>query len=438
MPAHGYPRYCQLWKKWLAWLENRWAKDGTGEVERRAKETVYFMYTEASLDPDEKKRKKLTNWARKSESEHHIRAMISLAKTEAGIPVTPDQLDTHAWMLNCLNGTLELKTGQLRPWRREDLITKIVLSEYLPEAGCPTWEKFLARITKGNKNLMTFLQRVAGYAATGDTSEQVLFLLWGTGANGKSTFLECLRALFGDYAKTSETTTFLAKPFDSVRNDIARLAGARFVSANEVELGRRLAEGLVKQLTGRDTISARFLFAEHFEFRPQFKLLMAVNNKPVIQGTDDAIWRRIRLIPFMETIPLKEQDKRLPEKLEKELPGILAWVVRGCQQWQREGLMEPDEVLKATESYREEMDVLRRFIEECCTEGPLMAVSAGELYDSYRQWCKKNDEEAVSKKEFGRRLGERGYEPKRTTRGSDRGKRLWRGIGLLSTCDSEM
>jgi len=179
MPAHGYPRYCQLWKKWLAWLENRWAKDGTGEVERRAKETVYFMYTEASLDPDEKKRKKLTNWARRSESEHHIRAMISLAKTEAGIPVTPDQLDTHAWMLNCLNGTLELKTGQLRPWRGEDLITKIVLSEYLPEAGCPTWEKFLARITRGNENLITFLQRVAGYAATGDTSEQVFFLLWG-------------------------------------------------------------------------------------------------------------------------------------------------------------------------------------------------------------------------------------------------------------------
>ena len=239
----------------------------------------------------------------------------------------------------------------------------------------------------GNEKLIAYLQKAVGYTLTGDTSEQVLHFLYGLGANGKSTFLETIMAMLGDYAKQTSTETILVKKMTGgIPNDLAGLKGARLVSAQEVESGRRLAESLVKQLTGGDTISARFLHGEFFDFKPTFKLWISGNSKPVVRGGDYAIWRRIRLIPFTVQIPPEEQDRRLSEKLRGELPGILNWSLAGCLAWQREGLTPPEEVTAATESYRDEMDIIGQFIGERCLMGPEYKVTAKKLYAAFVEW----------------------------------------------------
>ena len=418
--------YCHPWRKWLIWDGRRWRVDDTAEVFRRAKETIRSIYDEAAKAADENERKALAKHALKSEGEPRIRHMIKLAESEPGIPVTPNELDADRWLLNCWNGTLDLRTGELREHRREDRITKLVPVDYDPEATAPTWDAFLQRIMDGNEDLIAFLQRAVGYSLTGDVSERVLFFLYGGSDNGKSTFLETVRALLGDYAQTTPTETLLAKRGGNIPNDVARLRGARFVSASESEEGKRLNEPLIKELTGGDTICARFLHAEFFEFKPQCKIWLATNHKPVVRGTDKAIWNRIKLIPFAVTIPEAEQDKRFGEKLKPELAGILAWAVRGCLEWQENGLGVPSEVKRATESYREEMDILGNFIKDCCVVGHTAEVTAKDVYNAYVEWCKANGEPPISKKAFGQCLKERGFVPGRTGKA-----RVWRGIGLL-------
>jgi putative DNA primase/helicase len=418
-------RYVPLWKKWLLWDGTRWAVDGTYNVIQRAKETVRSLPTElASIQEDERRRSFAQHMAR-SESHGRIVDMVELAKSEPGVPVTPEQLDADPWVLNVCNGTLDLRTGHLRPHARADLLTKLAPVTYDPGALCPTWVGFLSRILAGDGELIRFVQKVIGYSLTGSTQEQCLFILYGAGANGKSTLIQTISALLGDYARQTPTETLLIQRGDGVRNDLARLQGARFVSAVEVEGGRKLAEALVKQLTGGDTITARFLYGEHFEFQPMFKLWLAVNHKPVVQGTDHAIWRRLRLIPFTVTIPAAEQDKRLTEKLQAELPGILRWAVEGCLLWQQEGLEPPAAVHRATGDYRAEMDVIAAFIRDCCVVEPQRQVSTSELYAEYRGWCEQMGESAVTQKAFGTALRERGCTPGRTS-----GGRLWVGIAL--------
>jgi putative DNA primase/helicase len=273
-----------------------------------------------------------------------------------GYPVIPEHLDQDPWLFNVENGTIDLKTGELRPHERGALITKLAPVQYDREAECPTWWKFLMRIFNGNLALIEFLQKAVGYALTGSTREQCLFFLHGLGANGKSTLLEIIHTLLGDYAHRTSSETFLIKKSGGIPNDVAALRGARLVGAVEVESGRRLAEVLIKEMTGGDRISARFLHAEWFDFKPEFKIFLAANHKPVIRGTDHAIWRRIHLIPFNVQIPKPEQDRDLPEKLKAELPGILNWALEGCQMWQLYGLEPPAEVQAATQDYREEMD----------------------------------------------------------------------------------
>lgn len=423
---HGQDlHYVSPWGTWLIWNGQYWVKDQTGEVVRRAKQTVALLHEEAAeLQGDQ--HKALSDHARKSEAEARINAMINLAESEPSIPLMPGQFDAHPWLLNCPNGTLDLKTGHLHPHRREDCLSKSILVPYDPAAACPLWRHFLARITGDNIALMSFLQRSVGYALTGDTSEQVMVLLYGTGANGKTTFLETIRTLLGSYARTADMSTFLARQGDPIRNDVARLVGARFVSAVEAERGRRLAEVLVKQVTGGDTMTARFLHHEFFEFQPAFKLFVAVNHKPVIGGADQALWRRMRLIPFTVTIPEPEQDKELPAKLRGELPGILSWAVQGCQIWQAEGLGFPQEIRDATESYREEMDVLAEFLAESCVEGPQYKASAKGVYVAYIAWCLENQEKPLSKQAFGAHLRERGLTAKKSTGG----RYVWSGLGL--------
>jgi putative DNA primase/helicase len=417
-------RYCWLWRKWLVWDGKRWVKDDTGEVYRLAKETVSSIYQEAAAAPNDEARKELGKHATRSEAGARIKEMVDLARSD--VPVMPDELDASPDLLNTESGTIDLRTGELREHRREDLITKIAPTTYGPDAAAPTWEAFLERVLPG-EDLRAFVQRAVGYSATGDTSEQCMFINHGGGANGKSTFQEAIAAALGDYAMRAPTEMLLAKRSDGVPNDVARLKGARFVSASETEEGRRLAESRIKDLTGQDTITARFMKAEWFDFAPTHKLWLSTNHKPEIRGTDAAIWRRIRLVPWAVTIPPAEQDKKLPIALRHELAGILAWVVRGCLQWRREGLQAPDEVRKATGEYRAEMDVLAGFLVECCELDTGHWEYAKDLYECYKRWCDENGERPEPQRKFGGRLGERGFQ---RDRGGSRGAGIWRGVRL--------
>lgn len=281
----------------------------------------------------------------------------------------------------------------------------------------------MGRIFENNAPLIRFVQRSFGYALTGSTREQVLFIFWGSGANGKSTLLETMLTGLGDYAQPADSSLLLSRTQDAVRNDVARLAGVRFVPTGETESGRHLAEALIKKLTGGDTVTARYLYSEFFDFRSQAKLFLATNHKPIIRGNDNAIWRRIRLVPFLVIIPEDEQDKALAQKLRKELAGILAWAVEGCLQWQRDGLGLPAEVVAATESYRAEMDVLGQFLKDCVVQRSDLQEGAGRLYSVYKQWCEKNGERPLSQQRFGTALSDRGFRPGRTRR-----TRLWIGL----------
>lgn len=425
-------RYCHDRKEWLWWDGARWAVDNSEEVVRRAKDTIRSMYEEAAQQGGLGRRSDLADHALRSAGGYRIRSMVALAQSERGIPIQVRELDSDPWKLNVLNGTLDLKTGRLRCHSRADLHTRLAPVEYDPRAACPQWDAFLHRVLGEDDELGSFVQRVAGYTLTGNTDEQVLFFLYGKGANGKSTFLAVLHELLGEYARTASFDTFIQKQRSGATNDIARLAGARYVTAQEAEGGAHLSEAMLKQVTGGDTVAARFLYAEHFEFTPSFKLYLAANHKPVIRGTDCAIWRRIRLIPFTVTIPEKEQDKDLVRKLKQELPGILAWAVRGCFDWQRSGLGDPPAVTEATDEYRQESDALGSFLAECCAIARNAHAPASGLYSAYENWGERNGEQLVSKKAFGMELGERGFTRRKTS-----GRNHWEGVGLLPRDDGD-
>lgn len=423
---HGHNLlYCHTWKKWLVWDGARWRPDSIAEAKRLAKDIVISMYIEAAGKNDDRERSALVGHAKNSESDYKIKATLSLAESDAMVTIEPSKFDMDAFLLNVLNGIIDLRTGQILPHSREDYITKLAHVVYDKNASCPLWLAFLDRIFGGNQSMITFVQVAAGYSLTGDTREQCLFILYGTGANGKSTFLNVIKAIMGDYALQVRPETLMAMDNIGVRNDIARLAGGRLVTSTEAEEGKRLAESQLKQMTGCDTMTARFLYSEDFEFVPQFKLWLATNHKPPIKDTDNAIWRRIRLIPFNVTIPENEMDRELPSKLLKEAPGILNWLIEGCLLWQKEGLITPDIVKSATDSYRSEMDVLRDFLDEKCIIDPYSKIPKKVLYEAYVSYCTDNGDEPVSKNAFARRLKEKGITEVRT--GS---QRLWKGIDL--------
>jgi putative DNA primase/helicase len=422
-------RYCHPWRTWLVQDGKRWRQDDTGEVMRRAKEAARSIYREAARAPSDGAAKALGNWAKQSLSEARIKAMIELAKSE--VPVIPDELDADPWLLNVENGTIGLRTGELREHRLEDLITKIAPVEYDPTADAPRWRATLERVLP-NPEIRAFFKRLCGYALTGDTSEHILPILYGTGANGKSTVLNALLDTLGDYGTQAAPDLLIAKK-GAHPTELADLFGMRFVSSIEVEDGRRLAESLVKQLTGGDRIKARRMRQDFWEFVPTHKVFMAVNHKPTVRGTDTAIWRRIRLIPFTETIPPEDQDKRLPEKLRKERAGILAWAVEGCLEWQREGLQAPDEVRKATREYRAEMDVLAAFLADCCLRAEDEEAFASELWGAWKRWCDETGEQQGTQKRFGGQLAERGFLNHRDSR---TGRKVWSGLSLRPDWES--
>lgn len=420
-------RYSYLWRRWLHWTGKQWKIDEDGEIDKKAKETVASIALETIGMQDAEMQRAVEKWRRASESRTKHNAMLFMAQSEPGISVTPDKLDADLWALNIDNGTINLQTGQLLAHDPARMITKLAPVDYEPQAKCDLWLSFLDRVMAGNQDLIGFLQRAVGYALTGSIREQVIFILYGIGANGKSSFLETIGSLLGDYAARTPTQTLLLKRGNTIPNDIARLKGARFVTITEVEAGRRLAEGLVKQMTGGEKMVARFLNAEFFEFSPEFKLFLATNHKPEIQGTDHAIWRRIRLIPFEVVIPDDEQDKDLPKKLRAELPGILNWALQGCLDWQANGLQPPKAVTDATSRYREDMDILADFLTDRCYDQAGIVTTVSEVFKAYSSWADESKERPLTKKAFGLRLRERGFLVERGTGGT----RLWKNIGLL-------
>jgi len=423
-------RYCHPWGKWLVFDGRRWVPDDAGLVEAMMKATVRNIYREAAAAEDDKERKAIADHAKRSEARKRITDALHLAKSEAGIPVSPSELDADPWLLNCENGTIDLRPGELREHRREDLITKLIPTTHDQEATAPTFEVFLERILP-SEPVRRFVQRAVGYAATGIVSEEILPILHGVGANGKSTLINACMEVLGDYAIQAAPDLLLAKR-GSHPTELADLFGARFVASVEVEEGRRLAESLVKQLTGRDPIKARRMREDFWQFDPTHTVFLATNHRPEVRGTDHAIWRRIRLVPFTVTIPRAEQDKALPEKLRAELPGILRWIIEGCRAWQREGLGEPREVLAATGQYREDMDVLAAFIADRCVVHPSASAGATPLYNAYKEWCEEHGETKEKQTKFGLRLRERGF---RDDRDSKTRRKIWRGIGLFSNED---
>jgi len=416
--------FCHAWGCWLHHDGVRWQRDGNGEATRAALGTLRAMAGEAEKVPDPDHRGELLKHSLDSESSARLTALLTLGS--AMLPVSAEDLDRDPDLLNVTNGTLDLRTGELRPHDRDDWITRVSPVAYDADAACPLWEGFLHRVMGGNQRLIAFLQRAVGYSLTGHTNEQVLLLLYGVGANGKSTFLETMRALLADYSAITDFNTFLKRDSEGARNDLARLVGTRFVSAVEAEAGKPLAEALVKQLTGGDTITARFLFKEFFDFKPQFKIWLAANHKPGIHGSDHGIWRRIRLVPFTITIPEPERDPRLTQKLATELPGILAWAMRGCLDWREHGLGVPEEVRAATAAYQEEMDALGGFLDERCVAEDGALATAKEIYAAYTTWCEANGDKPRAQKTIGICLRDKGFAQ---AKGS-RGVRCWRGLRL--------
>ena len=351
-------------------------------------------------------------------------AMLIEAQHLAEIKV--HDLDKHPDLLCVQNGTIDLCSGDLLPHDKEHFITMLVPCEYNGNIDAPRWKKFLDEIFAGDQELIHFIQKTVGYSLTGSTEEHCSFFCYGTGRNGKSTFLEVISEIFGDYAVNIQPETIMVRQVQAgPTSDIARLKGARFVTSVEPNEGARLNEGLLKQLTGGDKVTASKKYENEFEFTPEFKLWMATNHMPTIRGTDLGIWSRIRLIPFNVQIPEEKIDRHLKYKLLEEMSGILAWAVEGCLLWRREGLKPPQAVLTANSKYKEEMDVLTTFLDTCCAPGG--ETEAGRLYSVYCDWAKKNNEFEMSSTKFGREMGKR-YEKR-----SSQGKRFYQGVSLIDS-----
>lgn len=405
---------------WLCWDGKVWQRD---ELIARKKmiSTSRAIYAEAANIADRGEQNAAAEWAKKSQQAQRIQAALYLAQPD--LAAKTDDFDRTPWFISASNGYIDLRTGELFSHAREHLNTRLIPVDFDPLASCPVWDAFLERV-QPELEMRQFLQRAIGYSLTGDTSEQCLFFLYGMGRNGKSVVIETLAELMGTYHTATRIESLSGKGGGGIPNDIAALAGARYVTVSETPEGARLNESLVKDLTGGDTITARFLRHEFFSFRPQFKLWVRGNHKPQIRGTDDGIWRRLMLIPFTVQIPESEVDASLPERLRGELPGILSWALKGCKDWQLNGLQPPQSVKDALAEYRQEMDILGDFISGCCVLGENATAESTALYNRYRKWCGMAGHQPVSQMRFGLSLGERGFIKNKS------GTIRWNGIGL--------
>jgi len=422
-------RYCYERKRWLVWDGKRWREDPGDGMVQRAKAAVKTIYSEAANASDDDARKALSSWAKHSEHSQRIEAMIKMAKDR--LPVRESELDTDPYLLNCENGTLDLREGTLLPHHRRNFITRLCPVAYDPEASTAEWRCFLRQSLSGDKKLIGFLKRALGYSLTGDISEEVLFLVHGPGATGKSTFIDAIKSSLGDYAKTADFETFLRRrDTGGPRPELVRLKGARFVASIEVESGRQMAEGVVKALTGGDEISARALYRDAIEFRFSGKIWLVANDVPKMRAEDSAMWRRVLRIPFEHIVPPKERDPTLKKRLmDPEIggPAVLRWAVEGCRLWKNHRLRPPQAVRQATAALKQEMDPLGRFLSECCVLESDAWVSSKELRNAYNDWCRDEDEKAVSIPVFRQLVSAHECQ---NVRRRVHGERLWGWIGV--------
>lgn len=422
-------KYCDALGGWFIWDATRWKRDDTFQILRLAKNTVKQMYQMSKVASD----KFLFKHAVKSEGETRLKSMISLVRSEGTIATTNEQFDSDIFLLNCKNGTLNLQTGELKVHSKDDYITRRVEFDYNKNADCLEWRHFLMTIFQGDIQLIDFMQRAVGYSLSGSIKEQCIFILYGVGMNGKSTFLKHIFRILGDYAINTPATTLMEKYNDSIPNDVARLKGTRFVTAVESGRSRALAEAQIKQLTGDDPISARFLHREYFDFFPTFKIFFATNHKPNISGTDKGIWRRILTIPFKKIISPKEHDPKLDEKLSHEYEGILNWAVEGFQLWQAQGMGRPDKVVVATNEYQEESDLIGNYIEERCISGKDFKVQASLILKDIQQWAKDNGLRCVKRNEFIDYMQKCGFTKDMLSAGKGKGNIYWFGVDLKAS-----
>ena len=419
-------RYCYNLKKFLIWNGTCWEFDNDGVVRQLVFDFSPKMYRAGLFMEDEQMQIEYEKNVLRLESVPKMNYLYNYLQSAKEINVKPSELDLDHYLFNAEKKTIKLKNGEAYEPKQVDLLTKKSLFVYDKEAKCPTWEMFLMQIFNNDLDLIHFVQKAFGYTLSGDVSEQCMFILFGSGANGKSTLLNVIQNLFGDYAVSTITDTFMKKNSEQT-NDLARLKNARLVIASEAEENKPMSESLIKQITGGDKISARFLYGEYFDFFPTFKIFMATNHKPKISGGDNGIWRRIKLIPFTVSIPEEKRDRYLTEKLMEENSGILNWLLEGFRMWEKEGLHEPDSVREANEEYRFDMDIVENFITDCLDIDASLQerVLNGELFETFRKWCEKNNETVLSQRKFTSKLKEKNYE-----QFPSNGSRWWRGFSI--------
>ena len=414
-------KYCRIHGAWLVWDGRRWNQDRQGAVS----EAIRSICTVAAHMAEK------PSLQSKLASAGTIASVERLARKDPGHATLPEDWDNQPWFLNTPGGIVDLQTGSTRPFQRDLHISKITTAKPLGDA--PMWRQFLADVTGGNGELQSYLQRVAGYCLTGSIREHALFFLYGTGANGKSVFLNVLSEAMGDYSTNTPAETFMDSAFQRHSTELASLAGSRMVMSSETEQGAFWAESRIKAITGGDTITARFLYQNEFRYRPQFKLVIAGNHKPLIRNIDEAVKRRLHLIPFTVTIPTEKRDHNLTEKLLAERDGIMAWAVKGCLEWQRIGLRAPAIVQSATEQYFEDEDGFGSFIAEEFNPNHVEATPVDILYRRYVGWANDSGEFVGSKKWFVQQMVKRGFERKK----GNKGTRMLIGYAIMQKAREE-
>lgn len=395
-------RYVAAWGKWMRWDGKRWANDSTLQAWDMARLVCRDAAIEAASLPDVPKGLPTRLSASKTRA-----AVESLARADRRHAATSEQWDANPWHLNTPAGIVDLTTGAIRTAIPEDYASKI--TAVAPGGDAPVWRAFLASVTDGDNELQAFLARMVGYALTGVTSEHALFFFYGSGRNGKGTFLNILTRILGEYAKVASMETFTETRSDRHPQELAGLMGRRLVTAQETEEGKRWAESRLKTLTGGDPITARFMRQDDFTFMPQFKLIFAGNHKPALRNVDEAMRARMNLIPFTVTVPPEKRDKHLSEKLWAEAGGILQWAIDGCLEWQRIGLAPPTCVLAATDDYLQGQDVVLQFVQECCDTSPLWETNLQSVFERYKGWCTESGAFELSRMKFKDALDARGF-----------------------------
>ena len=426
-------RYCPPWDDWLLWSGSHWRRDDRLGIDRLTADLPRFLYARAAAESDKDDRKRIAKLANTLERVNAKNAMLTAARHK--VVVHHSDLDQGHFLLNVTNGTVDLRTGQLRPHRRDDLLTHDTEIIFNPQSTCPQWLLFLHSVFSGDAELIQFVQRAVGYSLTGDVREQVLLIPHGVGSNGKSVFLNILQKLLGSLAWQAAPDLLMADKQRRHPTEQADLFGKRAIICQETGEGRRFNETLVKQLTGGDTVTARRMHEDFWQFKPTHKLWLSTNHRPEIKGTDYAIWRRIRLIPFNVKFTDDGEPRKNPDmerQLTAELPGILAWAVAGCLDWQRNGLQQPQAVRDATNAYQSEMDVLAVWLNDCCIVLRSATVKSADLYRSYVEWCEQSGERPEAQKKWGMRLTERGL-----VREARRNGIFYVGVGLRSPQERE-